>query len=65
MEFIKAVKAMGDAGVVQSHSQARRLLASGWVKINGKVVKDIMADVKPGDEVQLGRRTVRKFAVPG
>lgn len=50
------VKAMAETGMVVSCSQARRAIAMGAVKINGKTIDDIMAEVKAGDTVQLGKR---------
>ncbi len=42
-------------GFVVSNSEARRAAEQGGVKINGEVIKDIKAEVKPGDIVQKGK----------
>lgn len=50
------VQAMTKVGMVVSCSEARRYIAQRAVKINGKTVEDILAEVKTGDTIQLGKR---------
>ncbi|RME29527.1 tyrosine--tRNA ligase [Candidatus Parcubacteria bacterium] len=45
-----------EAGFVASKSEARRVLADGGVRVNGKVVRDPGAVVPPGALVQKGKR---------
>lgn len=42
-------------GFASSNSDARRTIEQGGVKINGEVIKDVKAEVKPGDIVQKGK----------
>lgn len=41
-----------------SRAEVRRLVHSGAVRVNGQPLSDDI-DIKPGDQVQLGRRLVR------
>ncbi len=50
------IQAMTKVGMVVSCSQARRCVHQRAVKLNGKTVEDILAEVKAGDVIQLGKR---------
>jgi tyrosyl-tRNA synthetase len=50
------VQAMAKANMVVSCSEARRCVIQRAVKVNGKTIDDILAEVKAGDTLQLGKR---------
>ncbi len=43
------------AAVAKSASEVRRLVAQGAVRVNGEPVGEFAIDLKPGDEVRVGR----------
>jgi tyrosyl-tRNA synthetase len=51
------------AGFATSNSEARRLIQSGAVKIDGQKIEDIKTEVKDNDLLQKGRRDFRRIKI--
>ena len=49
------VKAIAENGLAKSCSEARRYIVMKAVKVNGVLIDDLMADIKAGDELRIGR----------
>jgi 23S rRNA pseudouridine2605 synthase len=58
-ELIRLNKFLANAGVC-SRREADKLIESGVVKVNGKVVTELGTKVSPTDKVQYGGETLRK-----
>jgi 23S rRNA pseudouridine2605 synthase len=56
---IRLNKYLADAGVC-SRREADKLIASGAVKVNGKVVSELGTKVSPSDKVMYGGETLRR-----
>ncbi len=56
---IRLNKYLADAGIC-SRREADRLIESGVVKINGKVITKLGTKVMPGDKVQYGGQTLKR-----
>lgn len=52
----KLMDVLVEANIVTSKSDARRQIEQGAVKVDGKVVEDITAEVSPGSTIQKGKR---------
>lgn len=53
---VKVMDVLVKAGLVTSKTEARRQIEQGGVKVDGKVIKDVDAVVKPPAVVQKGKR---------
>lgn len=42
--------------LVKSRSQAKRLIITGAVDVNGKTIKNYLANVKSGDKIKIGKK---------
>jgi tyrosyl-tRNA synthetase len=52
--------------LAKSASEVRRLVAQGAVRVNGEPVADFATDLRPGDEIRVGRtRFLRVIAGAG
>lgn len=56
--LIRLNKFIANAGIC-SRREADKLIQSGIIKVNGKIVTDMGIKVKPGDEVKYDDRTLR------
>lgn len=52
----KLMDVLVEANIVTSKSDARRQIEQGAVKVDGKVIEDITAEVSPGSTIQKGKR---------
>jgi 23S rRNA pseudouridine2605 synthase len=57
--LVRLNKFLADAGIC-SRREADRLIESGVVKINGKVITELGTKVSPTDKVQYGGQTLRR-----
>jgi tyrosyl-tRNA synthetase len=55
MNEVDIISVLVDSGIVSSKSEARRTVEQGGVKVNGEVIKNVKAEVKPGDIIQKGK----------
>lgn len=55
------IKILQKSDNVVSMSSAKRLICMEAVKVNGILATDMMMDIKPGDEIQVGKK--EKFKV--
>ena len=58
-EFIKLGQAMKAAGLVEMGSDAKELIQSGEVKVNGEVELRRGRKLVPGDEIEFGSCAVK------
>ena len=57
-EFIKLDSLLKFAGMVGTGGEAKELIASGQVQVNGEVCTMRGKKIRPGDKVTLGGNTV-------
>ena len=57
--LIRLNKYLANAGVC-SRREADKLIASGIVKVNGKIVAELGTKISPDDKVQCGGETLKK-----
>jgi ribosomal protein S4 len=53
---MKILEVLTKSGNVVSMSEGRRLVCLEAVRINGRIITDMQADIEPGDKVQVGKR---------
>ncbi|MBM3404863.1 MAG: rRNA pseudouridine synthase [Bacteroidetes bacterium] len=55
---IRLNKYLAHAGVC-SRREADKLIETGVVRVNGKIIRELGTKVKPGDKIQLGEQTLK------